>query len=253
MAGRLQDRIALICGAARGIGAGIAELFLEEGARIVISDRDPAGQATAERLSAKGEAIFVQCDISQADQVSALVAAVIGHYGRVDILHQNAGIFPQTDLKDIPVAEWDEVLGVNLRGCFLTAQACFKPMQKEGYGRIIFTSSITGTRVSTPGHAHYAASKGGINGLIRSAALEFAPFGITVNGIEPGNIMTEGMREHRSEAFVSQMERSVPLGRLGTPRDVAEASAFLASEAAGYITGTTIIVDGGQILSESKV
>ena len=186
-------------------------------------------------------------------EVSALVAAVLDHYGRVDILHQNAGIFPQTDLKDIPVTEWDEVLGVNLRGCFLTAQACFEPMRREGYGRIVFTSSITGPRVSAPGHAHYAASKGGINGLIRSAALEFAPFGITVNGVEPGNIMTEGLREHRSDEFARQMERSVPLGRLGTPRDVAEVSAFLASEAAGYITGTTIIVDGGQILSESKV
>jgi len=145
------------------------------------------------------------------------------------------------------------VLGVNLRGCCLTAQACFKPMQREDYRRIVFTSSITGTRVSAPGHAHYAASKGGTNGLIRSAALEFAPFGITVNDIVPCSIMTEGMREHRGEVFVSQMERSVPLGRLGTPRDVAEDRTFLAAEAAGYITGTTIIVDGGQVLSESKV
>ena len=124
------------------------------------------------------------------------------------------------------------MLGVNLRGCFLTAQACFKPMQRDSYRRIVVTSSITGTRVSAPGHAHYAASKGGTNGRIRSAALEFAPFGITVNEIGPGNIMTVGMREHRSTVFASQMEHSVPLGRLGTSRYAAEDRAFLASEAA---------------------
>ena len=254
MAGRLENRIAIVCGAARGIGAGIAEVFLEEGAKVAIADREAAaGRATAERLSAKGETAFVACDVSSADEVTALVATVLDRFGCIDILHQNAGIFPETALADISVDKWDAVLGVNLRGCFLTAQACLGPMKTQGYGRIVFTSSITGPRVTAPGHAHYAASKGGINGLIRSAALEFAPFGITVNGVEPGNILTEGMREHRSEAFIRQMERSVPLGRLGTPRDIAEACAFLASEAAGYITGTTPIIDGGQILSESKV
>jgi 3-oxoacyl-[acyl-carrier protein] reductase len=115
---------------------------------------------------------------------------------------------------------------------------------------MIFTSSITGPRVTSPGHGHYSASKAGINGFIRSAALEFARYGITVNGVEPGNILTEGMKAHRSEAFIKSMEDNVPLGRLGTPRDIANAFLFLASDEASYITGTTIVVDGGQILPE---
>ena len=156
-------------------------------------------------------------------------------------------------LADIGVEEWDAVLGVNLRGCFLAIQACARPMRAQRYGRIVLTSSITGPRVSSPGHGHYSASKAGINGLIRAAAIELAPDGITVNGVEPGNILTEGVQAERSPEFISAMERSVPLGRLGAPRDVAHAVLFLASDEAAYITGTTIVVDGGQILPEAKV
>jgi 3-oxoacyl-[acyl-carrier protein] reductase len=155
-------------------------------------------------------------------------------------------------IDEISVEEWDQVLAVNLRGNFLAIQACLKPMKQQRYGRIVLTSSITGPRVSQPGHAHYSASKAGINGLIRAAAMEAAPFGVTVNGIEPGNILTEGMKAERTAEFIEAMTRSVPLGRLGTPDDVASAVLFLASDDAAYITGTTIIVDGGQILPESK-
>ena len=155
-------------------------------------------------------------------------------------------------LPDIPVEEWDAVLGVNLRGCFLAVQACARPMRARKYGRIVLTSSITGPRVTSPGHGHYSASKAGINGLIRAAAIELAPDGITVNGVEPGNIVTEGLAAERSPAYIRAMERAVPLGHLGTPRDVAHAVLFLASDEAAYITGTTIIIDGGQILPEAK-
>jgi 3-oxoacyl-[acyl-carrier protein] reductase len=123
-------------------------------------------------------------------------------------------------------------------------------MKQKRSGRMIFTSSITGPRVTSPGHGHYSASKAGINGFIKSAALEFSNYGITVNGIEPGNILTSGMKMHRSEAFIKSMEAAVPLGRLGTPRDIANTALFLASDEASYITGTTIIVDGGQTLPE---
>jgi 3-oxoacyl-[acyl-carrier protein] reductase len=123
-------------------------------------------------------------------------------------------------------------------------------MKPQGAGRMVFTSSITGPRVASPGHGHYSASKAGINGFIRAAAVEFARHGITVNGVEPGNILTGGMKTHRSAAFIQAMEASVPLGRLGTPRDVAYACLYLASDEAAYVTGTTIIVDGGQILPE---
>jgi 3-oxoacyl-[acyl-carrier protein] reductase len=123
-------------------------------------------------------------------------------------------------------------------------------MKAKRAGRMIFTSSITGPRVTSPGHGHYSASKAGINGFIRAAALEFSGYGITVNGIEPGNILTSGMKLHRSAEFIRSMEQAVPLGRLGTPRDIANCALFLASDDASYITGTTIVVDGGQTLPE---
>jgi len=254
MAGRVQGKAAIVIGAARGIGAAIAERLVEEGARVVIADTLEAdGRATAERLAERGEATFVATDVARKDSVDGLVEATLTRCGRVDIMVQNAGIYPYTMLPDIGVEEWDAVLGVNLRGCFLAIQACARPMRAQQYGRIVLTSSITGPRVSSPGHGHYSASKAGINGLIRAAAIEFAPDGITINGVEPGNILTEGMQAERPPEFIRAMERSVPLGRLGTPRDVAHAVLFLASAEAAYITGTTIIVDGGQILSEAKV
>jgi 3-oxoacyl-[acyl-carrier protein] reductase len=253
MTGRVRDKVAIVIGAARGIGAAIAERLLEEGARVVIADTLAAeGEATARRLREQGVATFVLADVSRKDAVDALVETTLQRHGRIDILVQNAGIFPYTLLADIAVEEWDAVLGVNLRGGFLAIQACARPMRAERYGRIVLTSSITGPRVAQPGHGHYSASKAGINGLIRAAAIELASDGITVNGVEPGNIMTEGMQTERSPEYVRAMAASVPLGRLGTPRDVAHAVLFLASDEAAYVTGTTIVVDGGQILAESK-
>jgi 3-oxoacyl-[acyl-carrier protein] reductase len=251
--GRVQGKVAIVIGAARGIGAAIAERLVEEGAGVVIGDRlETEGRKTAERLSSQGETLFVTVDAGEKASVDRLVAVTLERFGRIDILVQNAGIYPSTLLPDIAVEEWDAVLGVNLRGCFLAIQACIPAMGAQGYGRIVLTISITGPHVTSPGHGHYSASKAGINGLIRAAAIELAPHGITVNGIEPGNILTEGMRAERSDEFIRAMERSVPLGRLGEPRDVAHAVLFLASDEAAYITGTTIIVDGGQILPEAK-
>jgi 3-oxoacyl-[acyl-carrier protein] reductase len=247
MTARLKDRIAIVIGAARGIGAGIAEVFAEEGARLVLADAlEDEGRATAERLGG----LFQRMDVSSPADNQALVAATLQRHGRVDILVQNAGIFPMSMIADMDPAEWDQVLAVNLKGVFLAFQACVKPMQAQRYGRCVFTASITGPRVSVPAHAHYSASKAGIVGFIRAAALEAAPYGITVNGVEPGNIMTEGLRQHRSPEFIRMMEAAVPLGRLGTPREVGHACAFLASDEAAYITGTTIVIDGGQIVPE---
>ncbi|MCF3935569.1 SDR family oxidoreductase [Acuticoccus sp. M5D2P5] len=246
MTGRLQGKRALIVGAARGIGRAIAERFVEEGARVTISDVSAAGAATAEAIGAD----FVAADIATPEGAEAAVAAAVATHGGLDILVQNAGIYPWTLIEDISPAEWDAVLGVNLRGTFMTAKAALGPMRAAGGGRMVFTSSITGPRVTSPGHGHYSASKAGIVGFVRSAALEWARDGITVNAIEPGNILTEGMKEDRGEAFIREMSASVPLGRLGTPREIAHAALFLASEEAAYITGTTIVVDGGQILPE---
>ena len=249
MSKRLGGRIALVIGAARGIGAGIAERFAEEGARLVIADSlVDAGRETARRLQGQ----FVEIDVSKHQDNEAAVALAVATYGGLDILVQNAGIFPWTLIENTSPEEWDHVLSVNLKGTFLAARAALPAMRTRGGGRMVFTSSITGPRVTSPGHGHYSASKAGINGFIKSAALEFSNYNITVNGVEPGNILTDGMKQHRSAAFIKMMEDGVPLGRLGTPRDIANAALFLASDDASYITGTTIIVDGGQTLPEGK-
>ncbi|WP_421758992.1 SDR family oxidoreductase [Devosia sp.] len=245
--GRLENQVALIIGAARGIGRGIAERFLEEGCKVVIADTEiEAGEATARELGIP----FIATDISKMADAEAAVALALKHYGRLDIMVQNAGIYPWQLIEATTPEDWDRVMGVNLRGAFISARAALVPMKQQGSGRILFTSSITGPHVTSPGHGHYSASKAGINGFIRAAALEFAGYGVTVNGVEPGNILTEGIQLHRSEAFIKGMADAIPLARLGSPRDVANAFLFLASEDASYITGTTIIVDGGQLLPE---
>jgi 3-oxoacyl-[acyl-carrier protein] reductase len=247
---RLEGQVAVVIGAARGIGAAIAQSFVGEGARIVIGDTETEGEATAARLGGASVARFLRVDISDMRDAQAIVARALGDFGRLDIIVQNAGIYPWTMIEDISPEEWDRVLAVNLRGCFFAARAALPSMRKAGYGRMIFTSSVTGPRVTSPGHGHYSASKAGINGFIRAAALEFAGYGITVNGVEPGNILTEGMKQHRSAAFIKSMEDMIPVGRIGKPEDVANAVTFLALPESEFITGTTILVDGGQMLPE---
>lgn len=249
MTGRLQDKVALVFGAARGIGRGIAERFGEEGARIVLADsEEESGRAAAEQFGAA----FIRTDISRGAEVEAAVALALERHGRLDIMVQNAGIYPWQLLENTSAEDWDRVMAVNLRGCFLALRAALVPMKRQGAGRMLLTSSITGPHVTSPGHGHYSATKAGINGLIRSAALEFAGYGITVNGVEPGNILTEALQIHRSAAFIKGMEDAIPLGRLGTVREVANAFLFLASDEASFVTGTTIVVDGGQLLPEGK-
>ncbi len=249
MTGRLHNRSALVIGGARGIGAAIAERLADEGARIVIADtEEDVGHATAKRLKGR----FIVTDISRKADAEQAVNEAIAAHGTLDIIVQNAGIYPWTLIENIEPEEWDRVMAVNLKGTYLAARAALPVMKARKQGRMIFTSSITGPRVTSPGHGHYSASKAGINGFIKAAALEFSGYGITVNGIEPGNILTEGVKMHRSPAFIKTMEDAVPLGRLGTPRDIANAALFLASDDASYITGTTIIVDGGQTLPEGK-
>jgi 3-oxoacyl-[acyl-carrier protein] reductase len=247
MTGRLENKVALIVGSARGIGKGIAQRFAEEGAKLVLADTEiEAGQAAADEVGAA----FIRTDISQMADAEAAVALALDHHGHLDIMVQNAGIYPWQLLENTSPEDWDRVMAVNLRGSFNAARAALVPMKAQHFGRMLFTSSITGPHVTSPGHGHYSATKAGINGFIRAAALEFSGYGITVNGVEPGNILTEGVQEQRDAAFIKGMEDSIPLGRLGTPRDVANAFLFLASDDASYITGTTIIVDGGQLLPE---
>jgi len=249
MTGRLQDKVAIVIGAAGGIGQAVAERFAAEGARVIIGDGKRAeGQAVAAAIGG----LYHETDVADFAQVLALADLAVAEYGRLDIMVQNAGIYPWQLIEDTSPEDWDRVLGVNLKGCFNAARAALPAMKAQGGGRILFTSSITGPRVAGPGHGHYSASKAGINGLIRAAALEFSAHGITVNGVEPGNILTDAIRLHRGPEYIADMEASIPLGRLGSPRDVANAFLFLASDEAAYITGTTLVVDGGQILPEGN-
>jgi 3-oxoacyl-[acyl-carrier protein] reductase len=244
---RLEGRVALIIGAARGIGKGIAQRFKEEGARLVLADVEAGTcRQAAEELGAE----FIRTDISKMADAEAAVRCAVKNFGRLDILVQNAGIFPWQLIEHTSPDDWDKVLAVNLRGAFNAARAALPVMRSQNYGRLLFTSSITGPHVSSPGHGHYSASKAGINGFIRAAALEFAGYGITVNGVEPGNILTEAIERNRSAEYIAGMQVSIPLGRLGAPRDVANAFLYLASDEASYVTGTTIVVDGGQLLPE---
>jgi 3-oxoacyl-[acyl-carrier protein] reductase len=245
----LTDQVAVITGAARGIGRGIAAVLAAEGARVVIADIDPVA---AERTAAElGQwAIAVATDVTDRASVDALAAAAIAAYGRIDILAANAGIYPSNELAAIDDEIWDRVMGINVKGALHAVQSCTPAMLARGYGRIVLTSSITGPITGQTGFAHYGASKAAMLGLMRSAAVELATSGVTVNAVMPGNIETPGLEETGDE-HQRLMLSSIPMGRFGTPEDVGWAVRFLVAPEAGYITGQTVIVDGGQVLPEA--
>lgn len=250
--GRLDGKVAIVTGAGRGNGRAIAQVFGQAGASVLVSDKDLAGASrTAESIAASGGiASAFAADVGRQADNEAMAGAAVERYGRLDILCANAGIFPVASIKETTEELWDRVLGVNLKTVLFGVQACLPHLIAQSAGRIVVTSSITGPRVSMPGLSHYSASKGGINGFIRSAALELAVHNITINAVEPGNVLTEGVREMNRPEQLEAMARAIPLKRLGDPKDVAYAMLFLASDEASYITGQSIIVDGGQTLPE---
>jgi 3-oxoacyl-[acyl-carrier protein] reductase len=249
----LNDQVAVVTGAAHGIGSAIASVLAAEGARVVIADVDAAAAAeTAAAMRREGEdALAVSCDVTQRASVEELAAAVLTTLGRIDILAANAGIYPTAELAAIDDALWDEVMDINVKGALHAIQACTPAMLDRGYGRIVLTSSITGPITGQTGYAHYGASKAAMLGLMRSAAIELARSGVTVNAVMPGNIDTPGLRATSDENQRLQLS-SIPMGRFGTPKDVGWAVRFLASAEAGYVTGQTLIVDGGQVLPEGS-
>ncbi|MGE0005797.1 MAG: SDR family NAD(P)-dependent oxidoreductase [Parvibaculaceae bacterium] len=252
MSGRLNDKTAIVLGGSRGIGEGVVNVLVREGAFVVNCDVDQELGAEAARSHA-GHCEYFRGDIARRDDMQALAAHVLAARGRIDILCQVAGIYPNHLIEDLPEAEWDRVLAVNLKGPFLAIQACFPAMKKNRSGRIVLTGSITGPHVTWPEHAHYSASKAGLVGLARATAIEGAAFGITCNVVEPGNVETANLRRERGPDHMEAMARAVPLGRLAKPEEIGEAMAFLASDAASYITGTTLVLDGGQILPEARL
>ncbi|MDX6567698.1 MAG: 3-oxoacyl-[acyl-carrier protein] reductase [Gaiellales bacterium] len=247
----LTDQVAVVTGAARGIGRGIAAVLAAEGARVVVADVD--GDAAEQAAAELGEgALAVTADVTDRASVEALAAAALDAFGRIDILAANAGIYPSVSIEKMRDSDFDRVMDINVKGALHAMQACLPAMRARSYGRIVLTSSITGPLVGAPKLAHYAASKAAILGLMRSAALEFVEDGITVNAVQPGNVRTPGI-EAFGAAFIADMVASIPLKRLAEPAEVGWAVRFLASEEAGYITGQTIVVDGGQVLPEGNL
>ena len=243
----IEGRSVIVTGGSKGIGRGIASVFAARGANVTIAARgEEAARAAAEGIGAK----HAVCDVSDWEGVSAMVDSVAEAEGGVDVMCANAGAFPQTKMVDMDPAEWDEVMATNLRSAFLCVKACIPHFEKAGRGRVILTSSITGPVTGYPGWAHYGASKAGQLGFLKTAAMELSRYGATINAVMPGNIYTEGLQD-LGQDYLDTMAASIPLKRLGAVEDIGHAALFFASDEAGYITGQTIVVDGGQILPES--
>ena len=249
---RFSNQVVIVTGGSRGIGRGISRLFAEEEAEVVLVGRDEAQlKAVEASLRAEGgKAIYVQADVSQPKDMEKMIEKTISHFGRIDVLCHNAGIYPPARLEKMTLEEWQKVIDVNLTGTFLAVKGCIPIMKKQGHGKIVITSSISGPQTALPGYSHYTASKGGVAGFIKTAAVELAKYNININAVEPGNIITEGFDAMGAE-HINNMVRAIPLGRLGTPEDVGYAILFLASKEACYITGQSLIIDGGQTLPES--
>jgi 3-oxoacyl-[acyl-carrier protein] reductase len=245
--GRLDGKVALVTGAAQGIGKAIAETFASEGASIAVCDFNPdKARETAAELSYVAKSAAYPMNVSQQASVDEAVAAVLKDFGKIDILVNNAGITRDNLLIRMKREDWDAVLAVNLTGAFTVSQAVIRTMMKARYGRIVNMASVVGV-TGNAGQANYSASKAGLIGLTKTMAKEFASRNITVNAIAPGFIatqMTDVLPEEAKQAFL----RNIPLARPGTPADVAKVALFLASDDAEYVTGQVICVDGGMVM-----
>ena len=248
----IAGRAVLVTGGTRGIGKGIARVFASRGARVLITGRDEAAaKATAAELAAAGgDVSYLLADVSVRADCAQMAEVAADRLGGIDVLCANAGIFPEARLADMTDEDIDTVLGTNLRGSILSVQACLPALTASGHGRVVLTSSITGPITGFPGWVHYGASKAGQLGFMRTAAIELAASRITINAVLPGNVLTEGLAD-LGEEYIQSMTASIPLRRLGTVDEIGYAALFLATDEAAYITGQTIVVNGGQVLPES--
>src|SRR5246127_2094967 len=255
----IAGRAVVVTGGTRGIGKGIASVFARNGAKVLITGRDPeVARAAADELHAQataaekpGEVSFVLADVANREDCRRMAGIAQERLGGVDVLCANAGIFPDASLEDVTEDDLDQVFAVNLKGTILSVQACLPALGRSGRGRVILTSSITGPITGYPGWTHYGASKAGQLGFLRTAAIELAKDYITVNAVLPGNVMTEGLAS-LGEEYLNGMTAAIPMRRLGSVEDIGPAALFLATDEAAYITGQTIVVDGGQVLPESS-
>jgi 3-oxoacyl-[acyl-carrier protein] reductase len=247
---RLQDKVVLVTGAQQGIGRGMALAFAREGAHVVVNyldDRAAAERVAGEVRAAGVRTVVIQGDVSRATDAVAMVDAVVRGLGALDVLVNNAGVFPRVDFLAMRESDWDHVLGVNLKGGFLCAQAAARAMI-GGARRGAIVNISSGAIRGQPLGVHYSASKAGVIGMTRAMALALAPHGIRVNAIAPGLTDTAQPRYGHSEAELADLASATPLGRIGQPDDIARVAVFLASDDARWVTGQTLHVNGGQYL-----
>ena len=245
----LKGRSAVVTGGSKGIGKGISRVLANAGARVAIVARH-ADQAEAAAKEIGHGAFGIAGDVTSMASMEKVMKTVAEKNGGLDVLCANAGIFPPAKLEEMTSEQWDEVVDTNLKGTFHSVKAAIPYLKTSDQGRIILTSSITGPVTGFPGWTHYGATKAGQLGFMRTACIELARYGITVNAVLPGNILTEGLIG-MGEEYQKTMAASIPLKKLGTVEDIGYAALYFASKEAGYVTGQTIIVDGGQILPES--
>lgn len=247
----IKNKSVIVTGGSKGIGKGIASVFAKQGAKVMIAARgEEAAKQTVEEITANGgTADYYLCDVSNWEQVQALVAYTEDSFGSVDILCANAGTFPQKKIVDLTPEDWDDIMSANLKSTFLCVKACIPQFEKQGKGRVVVTSSITGPITGYPGWSHYGATKAGQLGFMKTAAMELARYNTTINAVMPGNIYTEGLAD-LGEEYLNSMAAAIPLKRLGAVEDIANAALFFATDEAAYITGQQIVVDGGQTLPE---
>jgi len=250
MGNTVGGRSVIVTGGTKGIGYGIAEVFAEAGDHVTIvgRDRDTAVQAAARLAEAGASVGYVVADISQPQECARMADEVMAARGVIDVLCANAGMFVGKRLAEMTEADYDETFDLNMKGCLFSVQACLPALAATGRGRIVVTSSITGPITGVPGWTHYGASKAAQLGFVRAAAMELAPQRITVNAILPGTILSDGLLKLGMN--LDEAAASIPLMRLGDPRDIGYAAFFFASAEASYITGQTLVIDGGVTLIE---
>ena len=248
--GTVSGRVVIVTGGACGMGKAIACMFAQQGARIVLNDvAEQTLQAATDEISTQGgEVIPYLGDVTSEADVRKMVALAVREFGTVDILVNNAGVLFPTPVEEITTAEYDLVIDVSMKGCFLCSREVLAAMKKQGWGRIINMSSSAGRSVSTLGGCHYTAAKAGMLGLTRAIAREMAPFGITVNAVCPGLIDTDMVEKNVGPERLRQYINSFPIPRLGTPAEVGALFLFLASDEAAYITGAAIDINGGDLM-----
>jgi 3-oxoacyl-[acyl-carrier protein] reductase len=249
----IAGRSVIVTGGTKGIGKGIARVMARAGANVLITGRNQQdAEAAVSELDAlgTGRIAYFLGDVADAAACREMAAAAVEAFGGIDILCANAGIFPDAKLATMTEEDMDRVFDTNIKGTLLTVQACMAALGASGHGRVILTSSITGPITGYPGWSHYGASKAAQLGFMRTAAIELAPLGITVNAVLPGNVATEGLAD-LGEDYRRAMEMSIPQRRLGDVEDIGNAALFFACDEAAYVTGQALAVDGGQVLPES--